>query len=734
MSERLTRRGFIQHSVQGAAGTAALIGVLGSTRPAASVASDPGDAKGVLAGAAAVDITPQVLPVISSGGFLEATADSITDPLFARGLVLDDGAKRLALVLLDNLMMPRELLDDVKRRASAATGIREEHMLIAATHSHTAPSVMGALGSRCDEAYAAFLPDRLVECIQQADANRVPARLGWAAVADYEDTNCRVWFRRPDRIDTDPFGEATIRAMMHPGYQNPDYIGPCGPKDPALTVLAVRTVDGAPLALLANYSMHYFGSTPISADYYGRFCAEMERRIAPGQDHPRFVALISNGTSGDQHWMNYAAPKTDLTIDAYAARVADKAMEAWQAAEYIEDASIDMAEMTLTLDRRTPSPERLAWANDIRAAMGDRTLPKDKAEVYALEQLYLAAEPRRELKLQALRLGGLAIAAIPCEVYAITGLKLKRQSPFPMTMNIELANGAEGYIPPPELYCFGGYNTWPARTAGLEPAAEPRITEALLKLLEGLADRSRRPLPICAGPYVDAVRASGPEAYWPMDTLTGTTCADLSGNGHVARCEPGVAFFLEGPSLKETGHPDGICRALQCAGGRVAASIPVPGDAYSVELWFWNGLPSDARAMTGYIVSRGRDREPGAPGEHLGIGGTDAGGQALGRLIAYNGDTKGTLLAGATELEPKRWYHVAYVRQGLDIAVYLDGNATPEIAGTLEPGCSPDIAGLWMGGRSDALFGLEGRLCHAAVFGRALTPAEIASHYRAAMA
>ena len=70
--------------------------------------------------------------------------------------------KRLALVLVDNLMMPRELLDDAKRRASAATGIREEHMLIAATHSHSAPSVMGALGSRCDETYAAFLPDRLV--------------------------------------------------------------------------------------------------------------------------------------------------------------------------------------------------------------------------------------------------------------------------------------------------------------------------------------------------------------------------------------------------------------------------------------------------------------------------------------------------------------------------------------------------------------------------------------------
>lgn len=720
--------------MQGAAGTAALMGALGSARLAAGAVSGPGEAHGLLAGAAAVDITPRVLPVITSGGFLEGRADTIADPLYARGLVLDDGVKRLALVLVDNLMMPRELLDDAKRRASAATGIREEQMLIAATHSHSAPSVMGALGSRCDETYAAFLPDRLVECIRQADASRVPARLGWAAVTDSEDTNCRVWFRRPDRIGTDPFGDATIRAMMHPGYQNPDYVGPCGPEDPALTVLAVRTADGAPLALLANYSMHYFGAGPVSADYFGRFCAEMERRIAPGQDNPRFVALISNGTSGDQHWMNYAEPKTDLTIDAYAARVADTAMQAWQAAECVEGASIDMAEMTLELGRRTPSPERLAWATDIRAAMGDRAVPKDQAEVYALEQIYLAAEPRRELKLQALRIGGLGIAAIPCEVYAITGLKLKRQSPFALTMNIELANGAEGYIPPPELYCFGGYNTWPARTAGLEPAAEPRLVEAALGLFEALADRKRRPLPVCAGPYVNAVRAAGPQAFWPLDTLSGEVCADLSGNNHQARCEPGVAFFVEGPPLKETGHPDGICRAVHCAGGRIAATLPVPGDAYSVELWFWNGLPCDARAVTGYILSRGRDREPGAPGEHLGIGGTDGDGRAAGRLIVYNGDEKRTLLAGGTVLEPRRWYHVIYVRQGRDIAVYLDGRATPEISGALEPGCPRDTPSLWIGGRSDALFGLEGKLSQVAVYDRALTPGEAAEHYRAGMA
>jgi hypothetical protein len=99
------------------------------------------------------------------------------------------------------------------------------------------------------------------------------------------------------------------------------------------------------------------------------------------------------------------------------------------------------------------------------------------------------------LVLQALRIGELGVAAIPNEVFAITGLKLKAQSPIQPLMNLELANGAEGYIPPPEQHYLGGYTTWPARTAGLEVDAEPKIVNALLDLLEELSDGAqRRPL------------------------------------------------------------------------------------------------------------------------------------------------------------------------------------------------------------------------------------------------
>src|SRR5206468_2237523 len=150
--------------------------------------------------------------------------------------------------------------------------------------------------------------------------------------------------------------------------------------------------------------------------------------------------------------------------------------------KYHDWAPLKMAESKLPLSYRAPDESRLAWARKVAATI-QGPVPSTQAEIYALEAIYLHDRPRTELKLQALRIGDLGIAAIPNEVYALTGLKIKAQSPFTTTFNIELANGSEGYIPPPEQHVLGGYTTWPARTAGLEVQAEPRITLTALSLL-----------------------------------------------------------------------------------------------------------------------------------------------------------------------------------------------------------------------------------------------------------
>lgn len=76
----------------------------------------------------------------------------------------------------------------------------------------------------------------------------------------------------------------------------------------------------------------------------------------------------------------------------------------------------------------------------------------------------MKAYPKRvPLLIQAMRIGDLGIAAVPCEAFTETRLAIKQKSPFKQTFTIELANGYNGYLPTPEQHQLGGYETW--RTA-----------------------------------------------------------------------------------------------------------------------------------------------------------------------------------------------------------------------------------------------------------------------------
>ena len=716
------------------------------------------------AGAYVVDITPTNYPVLVNAMFTERSATNAADRLQARALALDDGSTRLVIAVVDTCMIPRDLIDRAKEQASQATGIPTDRMLVSATHTHSAPSAMGCLGSRQDTNYAAFLAPRIAEAIIGAAKNLQPARIGWGGVNDWEHTFNRRWIRRPDKMLTDPFGDQNVRAHMHPGHESPDAVGPSGPVDPGLSVLAVQSPDGRPLALLANYSQHYYGSPLLSADYYGRFAQHVAQLVGadvhrltsqPEIRNPKselnqslltpaatntFVAIMSQGTSGDLMWMDYSAPAKDIGFDAYAKALAEEVAEVVRTLKFHDWVPLKMAERTLALNYRAPDQARLAWARQTAQGFTDR-LPATQPEIYSLESIYLHERPRTDLKLQALRIGDLGIAALPNEVFAITGLKLKAQSPLTPTFNIELANGAEGYIPPPEQHKLGGYTTWPARTAGLEVGAEPRIVETLLSLLEEVSGKPRRVMAESNGAYAKAVLKAKPTAYWRLNESVIPTAHDASGNGRDAKFEDGVALYLPGASRTAGFQPpqpdtpnafsgDQINRAAHFAGGRVRAVLPQLGDTYSLELWFWNGLRNNARPVTGYLFSRGKDGDSSAAGDHLGIGGMHQPGLE-GRLMFFNGNERNTVLAGHVEVAWREWHHVVLVREGRHVAVYLNGNPTPEVSGEADITLASGEKSLFLGGRCDNFASFEGKIDEVAVYDRALKPEEIAAHYQA---
>jgi len=689
------------------------------------------DGKVFLAGAAQVDITPQELPVIVSGYFLERTANTVRDRLYARALVFDDGTSRVAICIVDTLFMPGDLLDEAKRLASKKTGIRTENMLISATHTHTAPSVAGALGTGVDEKYRKFLPPKIAEAIQLANDKLEPARIGWTAIDAPDHTHCRRWILRPDKIRQDVFGQPTVRANMHPGYQNPDFIGPAGPADTELSLLSVQSRQGRPLAVLANYSMHYFGSSQVSADYFGRFAGRFTQLIGAADVKPEFVAAMSQGTSGDLHWNDYSKPKKSITIDKYSEGLAQLAAKAYRRIDYQDSCSLGMLERTLMLQRRVPDKARLSWAKNLVEKMQGRK-PRSRPEVYALEQIRLHEDQVRELRLQVLHIGELGITAIPCEVYGITGLKIKAQSSLQHTFNIELANGSEGYIPPPEQHVLGGYTTWPARSAALEVGAEPRIVETLLSMLEEVSGKKRHQLKPILSAYDRAVLKSKPLAYWCLDEIQGPYARDTTGNGNQGVYEDGVVFYLQGPTGVGMSTTEGPSRCAHFAGGRMKVELPKLGSRYSLEMWFWNGLPADAREFTGFFFSRGLDGEGKASSDCLGIGGVFDNAVAKGKLIFVAGSLEENMLTGKSDVLLRTWNHLVLVRDRRRMAVYLNGKEKPHIEAEAVQSSPSHASEVFIGGNNDRSFNFEGKIAKVAIFDRLLTRKEIASHYAAA--
>ncbi|QEF97395.1 Neutral/alkaline non-lysosomal ceramidase [Stieleria maiorica] len=468
---------------------AALFGSLNLVFCHAGNAESP--AKQFRAGAYAIDITPAEFPVSSAGSMTHRMADAAHDPLHARALVLSDGQSTIALVTCDSCMIPRSIFDAAKQQASKQTGIPTDHILCSATHTHTAVTATPTFQSIVQDDYLEFLTGRIAEGIVQAHSQMEPARVGWAIGNNPRQVFNRRWFLRPGNPLADPFDRGTDKVRMNPSANSKSLLQPAGPIDPQVPVLAVQSTDGRPIAVWANYSLHYVGGVPaksLSADYFGEFARQFSQLIDAAETKPAFVAAMTNGTSGDINNINFfeggERQQPFEQIRLVAADVAASALVAYQRIEYQDWVPLKMQETEIELGVRRPDAEEVARAEELIAEAGPGPW-RDRRLIYANETLDLAKYPATvKVKLQAIRIGGLGIVSTPCETFVETGLAIKKQSPLKPTFTIELANGYNGYLPTPQQHAWGGYETWRAKSSYLAVDAEPKVRETLLKLLD----------------------------------------------------------------------------------------------------------------------------------------------------------------------------------------------------------------------------------------------------------
>jgi hypothetical protein len=151
-----------------------------------------------------------------------------------------------------------------------------------------------------------------------------------------------------------------------------------------------------------------------------------------------------------------------------------------------------------------------------------------------------------------------------------------------------------------------------------------------------------------------------------------------------------------------------------------------------VELWLYNTRDlsqPNSPAISGYFFSRpgAASAAGGQSGDHLGIGGVES--TPRDKLFFYNGNS---LVSGRTTLPLNTWHHVALVRSGDDVKVYLNGDPNPEIQATAPKGFASSA--ITLGTRADGFAPFQGRLDEVAVFDMPLKPEQVQAHFNAAKA
>ena len=381
------------------------------------------------AGVARVDLTPPLELQAPLGGYgerMNRPAEGVHDRIFAKALVLAEGNQKFAIITVDIVGFPPTLKPELIERLGG--GWTTGQVMLLASHSHTSIEMnainplntfaipqLGVYNARVH----AFVVERLLEVVRQAEKELLPVSVGTSTVA----------------IE---------------GWNRNRRGGTVTDKD--LTVTRIDTIAGRPLAVLVNFTAHpTFMSgedMQFSGDWPGHLQRTIESLIGDG-----VTAMYYNGAEGDQapagrpdagnsRWERAERYGRDLGIVAW---------KQWQGIKTAADVPLAYHSHTIALPERT-------WHPDFMKTGG--------AEYGLSEDLFRKMLPvlfPGKADVVSLRLGDLLIVGIPGEMAASLGMKIKSEAGRATGAKCPVIGGLAdqwiSYMLPAEEYRRGGYES-----------------------------------------------------------------------------------------------------------------------------------------------------------------------------------------------------------------------------------------------------------------------------------
>jgi hypothetical protein len=359
-----------------------------------------------LVGAAVRNITPDPLLPVSGGLGIPKPAKEKRGELTARAVVFRKGDVSVAVVALDSLGFPSVLGDRVRAKV---TRIPADHILIASTHTHSAPDCYAFPdprgGHTGDLKYMDFVCDRAAEAINTAIDQLQPASI---------------------KIAT---GEAKGKIAYN--YYAPDLY------DRRMSIIQALSPQGKTIVTLVNYAIHpeVLGNSVgvLSPDLVGPLCDRIEAQTGG-------MTIFLNGAQGGM----ITADNRDLNQPRDPLRAYWNDSRTWDECLRIGRLMADEALRIVKDTREQHDPNLFCDSISVR-------FPVDSLLMWTVVVASPLHYPHNSdqsvnARINLVNLGNAQILTIPGEALPNIGFYLKRKMHGTHNLLFGLTNDAFGYI------------------------------------------------------------------------------------------------------------------------------------------------------------------------------------------------------------------------------------------------------------------------------------------------
>lgn len=438
----------------------------------------------LLAGVSRIDVTPPV-GIMLAGTLRESPSRRVDRPLTATALALDDTGSAAIIVACDAIRLDVDMANEIRDTIADDLQLSRSQILLNVSHTHAAPDAPpfadflhegGNEQARLHGAYWATFRDRVRAAANSAYAQMVPARLG------VQTGSVSIGVNRREVKD-----DGTLVLGENPEGVTDDTVG----------IVRIDDLAGKPIAMVVHYACHpdILGpkSDLISPDFVGA-ARDLAEAVTGA------TALFLQGCAGDIDpcsgivvgddaitevrrlggMLGCEAARIYLSVDVMKRRShriewqsAASVVTAWKHEPIPAMPTAVAVRSCVTALPLTEPPTRETAAADARAARDAETSARESnatlPELLTTSRRYRWCElqlrtidssrwpSNLDLEVQVLRIGDLAIVAIPGEVFVEIGLAIKAASTVPFTFVCGYSNGVRFYIPTERAFDQGGY-------------------------------------------------------------------------------------------------------------------------------------------------------------------------------------------------------------------------------------------------------------------------------------